>query len=173
MCAVLIVISGLPGVGKTTLAAALARRTRAVHLSVDAAEEALLGAGLEPGWTTGVAGYEAVRAAAEQNLTLGLIVVVDAVNDSEAARQTWRIAADKADAELRFVLLQPPEPAEHQRRLRARTRDLHHVGEPTWQEIVDRAQRYEQWVDAPVELSADEPVATLVERLQKELQLAW
>lgn len=99
MCAVLIVISGLPGVGKTTLAAALARQARAVHLSVDAAEEALLGAGLEPGWTTGVAAYEAVRAAAEQNLTLGLIVVVDAVNDSEAARQTWRTAAGRADAE--------------------------------------------------------------------------
>ena len=169
MCTVLIVISGLPGVGKTTLAAAFAQQSRAVHLSVDVAEEALLGAGLEPGWTTGVAAYEAVRAAAEQNLTLGLTVVVDAVNDSEAARRTWRTAADTTDAELRFVLLHPPDPAEHQRRVRARARDLRHVGEPTWQQIVERVRTCEQWVDAPLELPADEPVATLVERLQEEL----
>lgn len=81
MCVVLIVISRLPGIGKTTLAAALARSVGAVHLSVDEAEDALLGVGLEPGWTTGVVAYEAVAAAAEQQLSLGLAVVVDAVND--------------------------------------------------------------------------------------------
>lgn len=41
MCNVLVVILGLPGTGKTTLAAALARQSRAVHLSVDVVEEAL------------------------------------------------------------------------------------------------------------------------------------
>src|SRR5688572_16073348 len=106
--AVLIVISGLPGVGKTTLAAALARRLGASHLSVDTAENALLGAGFEPGWATGVAAYEVVRAAAEQNLRLGHTVVVDAVNDSDAARQTWRNAAAATESALRFVVLLPP-----------------------------------------------------------------
>lgn len=92
----LIVISGLPATGKTTFAAALAQHTSAVHLSVDAVEDALLRAGQDPGWITGVAAYEAVGAAAQQNLALGHVVVVDAVNDSEAARQTWRDAAGRA-----------------------------------------------------------------------------
>lgn len=170
MSAVLIVISGLPGTGKTTLAAALAEQMRAVHLSVDTAEDALLGAGLEPGWTTGVAAYEAVRAAAEQNLALGLTVVVDAVNDSESARDTWRRAADRTHAQPNFVLLQPPPPAEHQRRLRARARDLRHVDEPTWRQVVKRAETYEPWAETPIELSADQAVATLVARLQRELR---
>jgi len=94
----LIVISGLPGTGKTAVAAGVAARLRAVHLSIDTVEDAMLGAGLAPGWQTGVAAYEATRAAAEQNLALGRDVVVDAVNDSEPARQTWRRAAERAAA---------------------------------------------------------------------------
>ncbi|MDQ1699643.1 MAG: hypothetical protein QOG34_1506, partial [Frankiaceae bacterium] len=64
-----------------------------VHLSIDAVEDALLGAGLARDQTTGIAAYEAVRAAAEQNLLLGRLVIVDAVNDTTAARRTWTNAA--------------------------------------------------------------------------------
>ncbi|WP_115923773.1 AAA family ATPase [Calidifontibacter indicus] len=86
----LIAISGLPGVGKSSIAAAVASRDGAVHLSIDPVEESILACGLPSGWQVGVAAYEAVGAMAEQNLRLGRDVVVDAVNDSEEARQTWR-----------------------------------------------------------------------------------
>jgi predicted kinase len=168
---VLIVISGLPGTGKTTLAELVARRLGAAHLSVDTMEDALLGAGLEPGWSTGVAAYEAVRAAAEQNLSLGFTVVVDAVNDSDAARRTWREAAVHTGRDLRFVLLHPPAPPEHRRRLRARARGFRNVREPTWQEVIERAERYEGWPDEPIEMSASEPAERLVERLAQSLDL--
>ncbi len=167
----LIVISGLPATGKTTLAAALARRIEATHLSVDTVEDALLGAGLEQGWTTGVAAYEAVRVAAEQNLELGATVVVDAVNDSDAARQTWRDAAKTTGAAVFFVLLRPPPPADHQARLRARARTLRLVHEPTWEDVVERAQTYEEWAGDPIELSATEPVEALVDQLHQVLKL--
>src|SRR3954451_4266741 len=85
---VLIVISGLPGTGKSAVAAALAARLGAAHLSIDPIEDALLGAGIPRSWETGVAAYEAARVMAEQNLSLGASVVVDAVNDSEPARET-------------------------------------------------------------------------------------
>jgi predicted kinase len=42
----LIVISGLPGVGKTSVAESAAARTGAVHLSIDAVEESILACGL-------------------------------------------------------------------------------------------------------------------------------
>lgn len=167
----LIVISGLPGTGKTTLAAALARHLMAVHLSVDTVEDALLRCGLERGWTTGVAAYEAAGAAAQQNLVLGSTVVVDAVNDSEAARQVWRDAASRSGVEVRFVLLVPPASSEHERRLRARERGLEHVPEPSWSQVAERAEAYEAWRDQPVEVSADEPVERLVRLLEQELAL--
>jgi predicted kinase len=82
----LIVVSGLPGVGNTVVAAAVAARLNGVHLSVDPVEYAMLRCDLPAGWNVGVAAYEAVRTMAESNLALGSVVVVDAVNDSEAAR---------------------------------------------------------------------------------------
>ena len=167
----LIVISGLPATGKTTLAAALARHVGAVHLSVDLVEEALLRAGLQRGWTTGVAAYEAVGAAAQQNLVLDATVVVDAVNDSEAARQTWRDVAERAGGEVRFVLLLPPDRLEHQRRLRNRQRGLEHVAEPTWSHVAARAEAFEPWRTEPMELQAGEPVERLAFRLAQALSL--
>jgi len=165
----LVVISGLPAVGKTALAEALSRRIEATHLSVDWAEDALLRVGLEPGWTTGVAAYEVVAAAAQQNLVIGRIVVVDAVNDSEPARQVWRDAAAGAAVQVLFVLLLPPTRTEHQRRLRVRQRGLGYVPEPSWSQVVARAESYEPWLNEPIELSSSESVESLVDRLQPEI----
>ena len=141
----LTVISGVPGVGKSAVAAELATRLAAVHLSIDPVEDAMLAAGLPAGWQTGVAAYEATRACAELNLTQGRVVVVDAVNDSEPARSTWRAAADRTSAPLVFVLLTCRDEAEHRRRLEGRVRGFGRLPEPTWSDVVERLASYEPW----------------------------
>lgn len=166
----LVVLSGLPGVGKTTVARAVARRLRATHLSVDSVEDALLAAGLDAGWTTGVAAYAAVAAAATQNLLLGATVVVDAVNDSEAARGVWRRAADGANVKVSCFVLTPPPTAEHQRRLSSRRRGFRHVAEPTWSDVADRARHYEPWGDAVQALDAAASVDELANRVVAALR---
>jgi predicted kinase len=158
----LIVISGLPGTGKTAVAAAVAKRLHAVHLSVDPVEDAMLGAELERGWVTGVAAYEAVRVMAEGNLVLGATVVVDAVNDSEAARDTWRTASRMTALPVTFVLLSVSDPTEHQRRLEQRTRELRHIGEPTWDQVRARAAAYEPWVGDHEEADATPPLDAVI-----------
>lgn len=150
----LIVLSGLPGVGKTSVASSVARLTGAVHLSIDAIEESILGCGLSAGWQVGVAAYEAARAMADLNLRLGHDVVVDAVNDSEAARQTWRTAAESAGAKLRSVLLVVSDPQVHERRLLDRNRGFVHVPEPGWKQVQVRRDEYAPWVDDHIELDA-------------------
>jgi predicted kinase len=166
---VLIVISGLPGTGKSAVATALAGRLGAAHLSIDPIEDALLGAGLPPCWETGVAAYEAARVMAEQNLGLGASVVVDAVNDSESARATWRLAAADAGAELAFVLLILDDEAEHRRRLEDRVRELDHVPEPSWTDVLARAAAYEPWTEGTclrvdAKRAVDDVVLELVDR---------
>lgn len=148
----LIVVSGLPGVGKTTVAQAVAARTGAVHLSIDAVEESVLACGLPSGWRVGVAAYEAVRVMAEMNLRLGHSVVVDAVNDSEEARQTWRTASTRTDAALDFVHLVTSDREEHHQRLRDRNRGFIHVGEPAWADVQRRRDDYAPWSDDVLEL---------------------
>ncbi len=159
----LVVISGLPGTGKSAVAEALAGPLGAVHLSIDAVEDALLGAGLPRSWTTGVAAYEAVRAAAEQNLRLGRTVIVDAVNDSEAARGTWRTAAERTGSLLLFVVLTLDDREEHRLRLEGRSRDLSHLPEPTWDEVERRAADFEPWTAEHLAISADAPVAGIAD----------
>ena len=66
-CAMLVVVSGLPGVGKTTVARALARATGAVHIRVDSIEQALRNAGHR----VEAEGYAVAHAVAEDNLRLG------------------------------------------------------------------------------------------------------
>lgn len=150
----LVVVSGLPGTGKTTVASEVARRTDAVHLSIDTVEDALLGAGFANSWETGVAAYEAVRASAEQNLRLRRVVVVDAVNDSEPARDTWRRAAATTDASLMFVLLTLADEAQHRQRLEGRSRNLTSLPEPSWNDVLDRQAAYEPWADVHMRIDA-------------------
>lgn len=166
----LIVISGLPGTGKSAVAAELAARSGAVHLSVDPIEDALLGAGLPRSWEIGVAAYEAARVVAEQNLVLARSVVVDAVNDSEPARATWRTASANTGAKLAFVLLTLDDEAEHRRRLEGRRRDLAHVPEPSWEDVLARAAAYEPWAEGTcLRLGAGRPIDELVPVLVNRL----
>lgn len=148
----LIVISGVPGVGKTAVAEQVAARLHAVHLSVDPAQDAMLACGLPDGWHLGVAAYEAVRTMVEQNLALGLTVVVDAVNDSDPARETWRRAATRHRASLHLVHLITSDPAVHRKRLEARNRGFGRLPEPTWDEVRARLRAYQPWSEPHLEL---------------------
>lgn len=159
----MLVVSGLPGTGKSAVAAALATRLGAAHLSVDPIEVALLRAGLTPSRETGVAAYEAARAVAEGDLAVGLTVVVDAVNDSEPARETWRAAASRSGVRLVPVLLTLADHAEHRRRLEGRVRALTHVPEPSWDQVQARGASYAPWAEGTcVRVDAGPPVEQVV-----------
>jgi predicted kinase len=166
----IVVISGLPGVGKSAVATDLAGRLSAVHLSIDPVEDALLGAGLPAGWQTGVAAYEATRASAELNLALGRVVVVDAVNDSEPARATWRVAAERAGVLAVFVLLTCEDEVEHRRRLEGRSRGFGRLPEPTWPEVVERMATYEPWGEAEcLVVDTAQPLPVVVEEVARHV----
>ena len=107
---------------------------------------------------------------AELNLRRGHDVIVNAVNDSDEARQTWRTAAQRTGADLQFVHLVLAEEQEHRRRLRGRGRGLEHVGEPTWSDVQQSRADYAVWSDAVVEIdtggrTADDVADLLVTRL--------
>lgn len=140
----LIVFGGLPGTGKTTLSAALARRLRASYLRVDAIEAALLATGLIADQASiGSEGYLVANRVAQNCLLVGLTVVVDAVNPVEAARAGWRELAEAAEVPLLLVEVICSDPAIHRRRVEARASDLAGWAVPGWAAVAGRD--YEPW----------------------------
>lgn len=166
----LLIVSGLPGVGKTAVARDLARDAGAVHLSIDAVEEAILACGLPSGWQVGVAAYEAVGAMATANLEIGTDVVVDAVNDSQPARDTWHRAAAHAHSRIAWIHLVCSDRAEHRARLAGRDRGFAHVDEPTWAQVVEREQSYEAWREPCTVLDT---VGAPIQRVVQAAVRAW
>lgn len=129
----LVVFSGLPGTGKTTMAQRLSRDRRACYLRVDAAETALVRAG----FPVEANGYAVVHELAVSNLLLGHEVVVDAVNPVPAAREGWRHAANRGCADLILIETVLLDEVEHRRRVEGRRRDIPGHVVPTWQEVQD------------------------------------
>ena len=82
----LISFSGLPGVGKTTIARELALRIQAMHLRVDSVEAAMKNSVLNI-CPAEDAGYLVLASLAKDNLLLGFNVIVDTVNPIQATRK--------------------------------------------------------------------------------------
>src|SRR5260370_41943793 len=95
----LIALAGLPGTGKTSIARGLAKQLRATYLRVDTIEQALRSSGRLATDIT-AEGYVVAYRVAEENLSLGHIVIADSVNPIEITRDAWLGVAVKPKAQI-------------------------------------------------------------------------
>jgi predicted kinase len=163
----LIVVSGLPGTGKSTLAERIATALGAVVCSVDPIESAMLRAGLPRSFETGLAAYYVAEAVAGAQLARGGIAIIDAVSSVEYAKQMWRELAARHAAPLRVIECTCSDPVVHRARVAARDRGLA-VGEPTWTAIEERRAEYVAWREPVFSADAIEPIESNAARA-----LAW
>ena len=133
----LIILSGLSGVGKTTIARALATAAGAVHLRIDTIEQALRNLGL----TVEAEGYVVAYALAEDNLRLGRIVIADSVNPWPLTRAAWRSVAARAGVPAVDVEIVCSDLNEHRQRVETRVADIAGHVLPSWQDVIDRDYR--------------------------------
>ena len=153
---VLVVVCGLSGSGKSTVAAALAERTGFTHLNSDRTRKAL--AGLRPTDRGGdelytaersAATYDALHAAARDAFAAGRGVILDGTFQRRAHRDRARTIADAAGAPVLFVECRTAE-AEIRRRLAARAARDDDPSDADWEVYRRQRRNYE-----PV--AADEP----------------
>jgi predicted kinase len=133
----LVVLSGLPGVGKTTIARELASRIGAVHLRIDSIEQAILGV-RGAGEGIGEEGYLVAYAVAEDNLRIGRIVIADSVNPVPLTRDSWLEVAAQTGVRALEIEIRCTDVDEHRRRIETRATDVPGLRLPSWQEVLSR-----------------------------------
>jgi predicted kinase len=164
---VLAVFAGLPGVGKSTLAARVATELPAAVLAVDTVDFALRRYEVsEP--RPGFAAYGVVAGLAETQLEIGHHVIIDAVNPVKAARQLWVDLAERMQVPLRVVEVVCGDDNEHRRRVEARYAARDHDGIPDWVRVLERQAEYEPYLGPRLVVDtflAKEPVEPVVRYL--------
>ena len=161
----LLILGGLPAVGKTSIASGLARELRAVHLRIDSIEQALRNSQVA---VTGPEGYVVAYAIAVDNLRLGHTVIADSVNPIEVTRAAWRNAAQRAGKRYIEIEIVCSDQSEHRRRAETRSADIAGHRLPTWQDICDR--EYEPWQAGLVLDTAGRQIEASVSALREKLE---
>jgi predicted kinase len=138
----LVVLAGLPGTGKSAIAAPLARRLQAAYLRIDTIEQSLVNSG-ELSAAPYVVGYLTGYALAADQLRVGLSTVVECVNPLKITRDAWHQVAVEHDCWIIEVELICSDQDEHRSRVEGRSSDIPGLVLPTWQQV--RERHYEPW----------------------------
>lgn len=139
----LIVFSGLPGVGKSSLAEDVGRELGIPVFASDWLQAALkrsqLGDAAEQ--RMGFAGYELLTTLAERQLMLGQPAILDSVASIGAVREQWRTLIRKYRATWHVIECVCSDETVHRQRLEGRQRHI-----PGWHELdwgeVERVRGY-------------------------------
>ncbi|CNF17134.1 AAA family ATPase [Yersinia frederiksenii] len=140
----LIIFSGLPGTGKSTIAHLLAERLKAVYLRIDTIEQAIRSADSEgENMAMGPTGYIIAYEVARENLLIGSTVITDSVNPMALTRNAYRDVALSVNVPFLDVEIICSNLDEHRLRVENRTPDIKGFTLPDWQKVINR--HYEPW----------------------------
>jgi len=150
----LVVVGGLPAVGKTAVCRALLGERPMTPpmtwLRVDSIEQALRRSGEMAPDMPGGAGYYAAAAVAGDVLSTGGDVLVECVNPLPITRRLWERTAVDAGSRLLQVELVCSDRDEHRRRVEQRVSDIEGLVLPDWRDVLQRD--YAPWPEADLRL---------------------
>jgi predicted kinase len=138
----LIIFSGLPGVGKSKIACELALQLGATYLRIDSIEQAIRDSGLASNRIDD-SGYRVAHAIAEDNLRLGRTVIADCVNPLALTRDAWLDVAKRAKVRSVEIEVVCSDANEHRHRVETRISDIPGLILPSWEDVVTR--EYQPW----------------------------
>ena len=140
----LIIFSGLPGTGKSSLAEAVGRQLGIPVFSKDWLEASLLQSGLNStnkDKTLGYAGYKLLTVLAKRQFMLEQSVILDSVAATKTIRAEWRKLAKRYQAEWRVIECICSDEKIHRARLKVRRRGIPGWHELEWSEV-ERVKNY-------------------------------
>ena len=146
----LVVMSGLPCSGKSTVAYGLAARMRWPVFSVDPIDSAMRGEGIDTE-AAGMAAYSVAARLAADQLGLGLSVIVDGCNADKELHELWLELAGQTGARLDVIECVTDE-ALHRTRVAGRVRGLAHYPEVTWDFVEEMRGYFTPWATGRLRL---------------------
>jgi predicted kinase len=157
----LIVFSGLPGTGKSSIAEAAARELAIPVFAKDWLEATLrrnelTGSDEKP---LGYAAYELLTTLALRQLQLGQSAILDSVASPQPVRAEWRKLADSFGAAWCVVECICSDEAIHRSRLDVRQRGIPGWHELDWSEVERVRAIYSPWSENRLVLDAVNPLA--------------
>jgi predicted kinase len=165
----LIVFSGLPGTGKSTLAETIGRQLVIPVFAKDWLEAVLLQHGLQPssnGKSLGYVGYELLTVLAERQLMLGQSVILDSVAGIQTIRNTWKELSKQYGADWRVIECVCSDESIHRSRLGARERNIPGWHELEWAEVEEVKQYYQTWNEDRLVLDMADPIEENISRVK-------
>lgn len=159
----LVILTGLPGTGKSSLAEALGRKLGVPVFAKDWLEATLKNNGLSAQDATdpnlGYVSYELLTTLAERQLQLGQSAILDSVASTAAIRTQWRDLTTKYGATWQVIECVCSNTAQHQARLTVRQRGIPGWSELTWADVERVAAYYAPWQEPRLILDALNPLA--------------
>lgn len=139
----LIILAGLPGTGKTTLARKLSIKLNYFYLRVDCIEAPF--STYNPKAGENGEGYEALINLAYENLVLGHNVIIDTVNPLHISRGMFNRLKERSKSPTIQFELKIKDSELHKSRIENRKSDVDKLKMPTWKDVIER--EYEEWKD--------------------------
>ena len=144
----LILFSGLPGTGKSTLAEAAGREFGFPVFAKDWLEGSLLDSNIiseDVKSNLGFAGYNLLATLAERQFMLGQSVILDCDASTESIRREWKGLSDRYNADWRVIECICSDMDLHKQRLKERQRDIPGWHELEWPEVERVRSYYVPW----------------------------
>lgn len=157
----LIIVSGLPGTGKSALAEAIGHELGVPVFAKDWLEATIRRCGLNEislPKGLGYIGYELLTTLALRQLQIGQSVILDSVASTEDIREQWRKLAQAYSAEWRVIECVCSDENVHRSRLKTRQRNIPGWHELEWSEVERVRGYFVPWVEPRLILDMINPL---------------